>query len=246
MVTVVEFKISGKYLQVWTRCDTFCWVLLFIRTQCTCTGDLLRLFHCTYMITVRFVSFLIIWIWLSQLAGIALCIDVMLYSNVVARDMLSHCVLNEMRAHEGNNWGKLLWRDDCFFKCLNAHGRPMKTVWRIRHRRLAIIKAQWSMNDTASSHSVGQDLAIMSTCDYVFMPTGTGTFGWWGGCPVAWSEKKVGTVIPNSDKTLPNGSYSKNKRKFSKILLSSGCPRGTKFKKIRFLWWKWLISCSTF
>jgi len=34
MVTVVEFKISGKYLQFWTSCDTFCWVLLFIRTQC--------------------------------------------------------------------------------------------------------------------------------------------------------------------------------------------------------------------
>jgi len=26
MVTVVEFKISGKYLQFWTSCGTFCWV----------------------------------------------------------------------------------------------------------------------------------------------------------------------------------------------------------------------------
>jgi len=34
MVTVVEFKISGKCSQFWTSCDTFCWVLLFIRTQC--------------------------------------------------------------------------------------------------------------------------------------------------------------------------------------------------------------------
>ena len=34
MVTVVEFQNSGKYLQFWTSCDTFCWVLLFIRTQC--------------------------------------------------------------------------------------------------------------------------------------------------------------------------------------------------------------------
>jgi len=34
MATVVGLKISGKYLQFWTSCDTFCWVLLFIRTQC--------------------------------------------------------------------------------------------------------------------------------------------------------------------------------------------------------------------
>ena len=34
MVTVVEFNISGKFLQFWTSCDTFCWILLFVRTQC--------------------------------------------------------------------------------------------------------------------------------------------------------------------------------------------------------------------
>ena len=48
-------------------------------------------------------------------------------------------------------------------------------------------------------------------------------------------KTKVGTVIPNSDQNLPNGRYSKNEEIFSKILLSLGCPRGRKFKKIRFL-----------
>jgi len=45
---------------------------------------------------------------------------------------------------------------------------------------------------------------------------------------------KVGPLINNGDLKLPNGRYSKNHKKFSKILVSSDLTRGPTFKKYDF------------